>query len=70
MLTNHFSIEEQKKFMILENETCHIHGKHPKITFPNDGIEIQTCCSKFENNLLRKINIIRQKIHLSNNLPF
>ncbi|WP_444326844.1 hypothetical protein, partial [Paraprevotella clara] len=47
-----------------------IHGKHPKITFPNDGIEIQTCCSKFENNLLRKINIIRQKIHLSDNLPF
>lgn len=62
MLTNHFNIEERKKFMILENEICGIHGKHPKITFPNDGVEIQTCCAKFENDVLSKINVIRQKI--------
>mgnify|MGYP001521161758 CR=1 FL=1 len=64
MLTNHFSIEEQKKFMILENETCHIHGKHPKITFPNDGIEIIFCFERMY--LLRRIGGMVQSVCRTN----
>ncbi len=63
MLTNHFSIEEQKKFMILENETCHIHGKHPKITFPNGVPRIENCCCKnFDSYISSKIYKIEVQI--------